>query len=672
MSANRENDHGESPMVRLADDLAGILGLVGTLRKDLDLLGRLPGEDGFEALRARMGRFSSLGGREVLVATLYGPTGAGKSTLFRLLTGIPVPAGDEVRPVSYASALAVPGPLANKVALSAILTGLEPVPLDSPDQLKNRSTGTGVLFFAPYDPVGVTLSNGDGAPPLARQSGVHLILADVPDFNSLELRNWERAEKLLRQAEVVVFLMTPDTYADQVTVRELERACRVAARMILVFTKVLAPNEPEARRKTRAKWEDLIRAKLVDTSDAWGKAFASRRGDGRTLLEFLSSCPVHFSTHSFQTKLESFVSLEPEHLPLADWLHGQQAKRILLEGIAAPAQEAARHIEYLFESLSDQIKSLGADLERSRGPVAGVARAIASSEFPLGRMIEVVHEETAKRMPVWYRNIARPAGWAMEQVAKPMGWLMDRMSLGARSLGKQLFSLWDNGTASGEIAPFASVEAKRIEEGTEILFKEWRDRFPTEAREGGLLDTSRMRALREEFLKKPLPERSDSWEINLREEASKWAHEQSSNRAMMLHISGRLLVVGGAAMMAIDLVTTGGLVTLPLMAASGKVGIAAAAATGGLTAGALMGWIEKLNLQRVLGASEEAFREQRSVEIGAHLQTLCGKTFEGPAERLVRLSHLHTAFEAPSRAVLAGLDRLVLEHSQTPSRELVP
>lgn len=76
--------------------------------------------------------FSSLGGREVLVATLYGPTGAGKSTLFRLLTGIPVPAGDEVRPVSYASALAVPSPLANKEALCTILSGLEPVPLDFP------------------------------------------------------------------------------------------------------------------------------------------------------------------------------------------------------------------------------------------------------------------------------------------------------------------------------------------------------------------------------------------------------------------------------------------------------------------------------------------------------------------------------------------------------------
>lgn len=658
MSANRENETGERPLAGLARELPRVLGLAGRLRQELGLSGLLPGEDGFEALRARMGRFSSLGGREVLVATLYGPTGAGKSTLFRLLTGIPVPAGDEVRPVSYASALAAPAGLANVEALTTILSGLQPVPLGHPDELKNRATGTGVIFFAPYERPDGLPQRKPGTNALGDQSGVDLVLADVPDFNSLESRNWERAEKLLRQAEVVVFLLTPDTYADQVTVRELERACRVAARMILVFTKVLAPDEAEGRRKTRAKWEDLIRVKLSDPSDDWGKLFASKRGDGRTLLEFLASCPVHFSHHSFHTKLSSFISLEEGQEPLSDWLHGHQAGRILLEGIAAPAREAARHIEFLLETLDGQVRDLKTDFERASSPVGGVARAIASSEFPLGRMIEVVHEETAKRMPTWYRNIARPTGWAMEQVSKPFGWVMDRMSAGARTLGNQLFSLWGQGTQSGEIASTASIEAKRVEEGTEILFKEWRERFPKESREGGLLDTTRLRTLRDDFLAKPIPPRSDHWEKSLREEAAKWAHAQTGNRAMMLHITGRLLVVGGAAMMAIDLVTTGGLVTLPLMAASGKVGIAAAAATGSLTAGALMGWVEKLNLQRVLGASEAAFRDQRSEEIAEHLQILCKQTFEAPSARLKRLAALQSEAEPAGRAVLACLKRI--------------
>ena len=671
MSADREMETGERPLSGLARELPRVQRLTGKLRTELGLSGLLTGEDGFEALCARMGRYSSMGGREVLVATLYGPTGAGKSTLFRLLTGIPVPAGDEVRPVSYASALAAPAGLANVESLTTLLSGLQPVSLGHPDELKNKATGTGVIFFAPYDLPDGLPRRKSGLDENGNHGGVELVLADVPDFNSLEARNWERAEKLLRQAEVVVFLLTPDTYADQVTVRELERACRVAARMILVFTKVLAQSETEGRRKTRAKWEDLIRAKLSDPSDAWGKRFASKRGDGKTLLEFLASCPVHFSSHSFQTKLGSFISLEEGREPLSEWLHGHKAGRILLEGIAAPAREAAKHIEFLLDTLDSQVRELKTDFERAQSPLENVARSIASSEFPLGRMIEVVHEETAKRMPTWYRNISRPTNWAMAQISKPFGWAMDRMSMGARTLGNQLFSLWGRGTQSGEIASTESIEAKRIEEGTEILFQQWRERFPRESREGGLLDTTRLRGIRENFLAEPLPPRSDNWEKALRDEAAKWAHAQTESRAMMLHITGRLLVVGGAAMMAIDLVTTGGLVTIPLMAVSGKVGIAAAAATGGMTAGALMGWVEKLNLQRVLGASEEAFRVQRSEEIAKHLGTLREQTFQANSDRLRRLERLQEEAEPAGRSVLGCLNRIetISSHNENQAGE---
>ena len=658
MSTDRENENRDRPLVGLARELPLFLGLAERLREELGLTGRMEGEDGFEALRARIARFSAMGGREVLVATLYGPTGAGKSTLFRLLTGIPVPAGDEVRPVSYASALAAPAALANVETLSILLSGLQPVSLGNTDELKNKATNTGAIFFAPYQRPGGLPQDPHGGEGAGDRSGVDLVLADVPDFNSLESRNWERAEKLLRQAELVVFLLTPDTYADKVTVEELARACGVAARMILVFTKVLAPNEAEGRRKTRAKWEDLIRVKLSDTTDHWGKMFASERGDGRTLLEFLASCPVHFSHHSFQTNLESFISLEENQDPLSDWLQGHQAGRILLEGIAAPAREAAKHIEMILETLDGQVRELKTQIEQATNPVDDVARAIASSEFPLGRMLQVVHEETAKKMPAWYRKIALPTNWAMEKISKPFGWAMDQLASGAKALGNQLFSFWGRGMQSGEIAPTATLEAKRVEEGVELLFAKWRERFPAESREGGILDTTRLRTLREGFLAKPIPPCSDLWEKSLREEAAKWANEQSGSRAITLHVTGRLLVMGGAAMMAIDLVTTGGLFTLPIMAVSGKAGIAAAAATGSLTAGALMAWVEKLHLQRVLGASETAFREQRSREIADHLQILRKETFEVPSSRLRSLLPLQGEAESAGKTVLACLKRI--------------
>jgi len=567
---------------------------------------KLPGADGWEALKTRMTRVNTAGNREILVATLYGPTGAGKSTLFRLLTGIPVPAGDEIRPVSYACAVAVPPDLTDPQTVAAILPGLEPVPFRGEADLKNPNTPPGVVFFAPAK--------------IDSPTDIHLVLADVPDFNSLESRNWERAERLLRQAEVVVFLLTPDTYADQVTVRELERACRIAARMIVVFTKVLAPTTAEGARKTQAKWDDLVLSKLPDLSHNYGISFAARRGDGRTLLEFLKSCPVHWSPHSFQTSLEALVPLEPGSPNLASWLLGHQAGKILLEGVSVPAREASRHGIFLLDSFKAKSKALKDRLAKTQKPIEPIARAIASSEFPLGRMIEVVHEETAKKLPGWYQTVAHPTGWIMNQIAKPVGWMMDRVSLTARLLGGQIVSLWGQGTQTGEIADIKTVEAKRIEEGADLLMDQWRESFPGEARESGLLATDRIRSLRREFLAQPSPQLSNDWEKSLREEAAAWATTQAGSRTLMLHVTGRLLVLGGAAMMAIDLVTTGGLVTMPLLLATGKVGVAAAAATGSLTAGALMNWIEKMNLQRVLGRSEESFRDQRTRELTEHIE----------------------------------------------------
>ncbi len=70
--------------------------------------------------------------------------------------------------------------------------------------------------------------------------------------------------------------------------------------------------------------------------------------------------------------------------------------------------------------------------------------------------------------------------------------------------------------------------------------------------------------------------------------------------------------------MAIDLVTTGGLVTMPLLIATGKVGVAAAAATGSPHRWRIGELGRKNELAKVLGKSEEAFREQRSSELRQH------------------------------------------------------
>ncbi len=166
-----------------------------------------------------------------------------------------------------------------------------------------RTSKTGI------PPAGVVFFRSPSPGSLDRGASV---LADVPDFNSLESRNWERAEKLLRQAEVVVFLLTPDTYADQVTIRELERACRIAARMIVVFTKVLVQRHLRGT-KNPGQMERFDRVEIADLNHSFGVSFASRRGDGKTLLEFFETLPGALEPSWVSNHPRFVVPLEKGH-----------------------------------------------------------------------------------------------------------------------------------------------------------------------------------------------------------------------------------------------------------------------------------------------------------------------------------------------------------------------
>ncbi len=91
-------------------------------------------------------------GKPILVVCLSGPSGGGKSTIFRLLTDIDVPSGSAVRPVSYNSVLAIPEELSGK----GIIEGQFPsyskvVPLEDREQVRDRHLDKDSLLMAPYN-----------------------------------------------------------------------------------------------------------------------------------------------------------------------------------------------------------------------------------------------------------------------------------------------------------------------------------------------------------------------------------------------------------------------------------------------------------------------------------------------------------------------------------------
>jgi GTP-binding protein EngB required for normal cell division len=129
--------------------------------------------DAAEAVVARAGRRLGLG-METTVVALAGPTGAGKSTLFNALAGEELATVGHRRPTTSAASAAVWGEVGD-----ALLDWLE-VPR------RHR--------------------RGDAA--------AGLVLLDLPDFDSVERSHREEVERVLALADLVIWVVDPQKYAD--------------------------------------------------------------------------------------------------------------------------------------------------------------------------------------------------------------------------------------------------------------------------------------------------------------------------------------------------------------------------------------------------------------------------------------------------------------------------
>ena len=178
--------------------------------------------DTAEAVVDRAGARLGLG-VEATVVALAGPTGAGKSTLFNALAGADVVQAGRRRPTTSTSTAAVWGE-----APDALLDWLD-VPR------RHR----------------VADGRADGA----------LVLLDLPDFDSVERSNRAEVERVVGLADLVVWVVDPQKYADGAW---HERYLRPLAGHAGVMEVVLNQADTLAGDGARAASEDLRRLLTED------------------------------------------------------------------------------------------------------------------------------------------------------------------------------------------------------------------------------------------------------------------------------------------------------------------------------------------------------------------------------------------------------------------------
>ena len=157
-------------------------------------------------LRKRLDILKYKKGMPCLWVVFLGGTGTGKSTLFNALCGAPLSETGVERPKTYGPILYAPGQC--PVESLFPLPGLELCKgTGETGSLKAATGSAGCLMVLVH----------------SRSEFSHLVLADTPDLDSVEMGNRQTANDLFLLSDVVVFVTSQEKYADEVPHRFLLR-----------------------------------------------------------------------------------------------------------------------------------------------------------------------------------------------------------------------------------------------------------------------------------------------------------------------------------------------------------------------------------------------------------------------------------------------------------------
>ena len=512
-----------------------------------------------------------------LVVTLFGPTGAGKSTVFRWLTGLEVPAGNARRPMTFNPLVAYPKSLGDAQLLSQLFPSYELHALQDPGTLQERPESRESLYYQAYTPADSDQS-------------LNLILADVPDFDTIYQENWTKAEDMMRRAEMVVFTVYPAAYMDRAVIHNLHRCCRHAGKLVMLFTKA------EDLAQIEEIWRDLV--EKTASAEVLHPFQEESRQDGRRLCEFLADSEVYFSPYAARPELKEIQPLKTGAPSFLSLLHGLDGVQILLASLREDSRRALDSLRQLIRQAEERQVLLQDQIETADKHLRQAAKLVAGTVSPEARRMQIIMQTAREYRPDWIKRIGRPITWVAGLVS------------GTVSSLKKVFKQANKGT----INPLRELEKKRIGEILEELMDDWRKDLPS-----AKLTTRRCREARGRLRDSSIPEPGQDWEQTVRVAAGDWAQQHPWRTTVLGSINDLLVGLGGTAA-GLDLMVTGGQSSLWSGVILGKLGLIGAAGAGSAGAGALLRFYEELGLRQTVEIADTAWQKQRTKEIHQFLR----------------------------------------------------
>ncbi|NCD34159.1 MAG: hypothetical protein EOL87_12200 [Spartobacteria bacterium] len=334
---------------------------------------------GLRSVFGRSGRVQVVGNRPVMTCVFSGPSGAGKSSLFNAWTGAQVPVG-VIRPQTRATCAAVPRSIADELDISSMFHEFEFVqPLKDPSILRDRDESNG-LYVTRY------------TPPV--DGPMHVLLADCPDFNSVEKENWDKARRMIALADVVIFMVELRSYANEECMSCLLDICKVAGQLFYVFT---MSNEQDAR----LVHEDLLSRKVLHYP-----GFDHQRSDGQDCLTFLRRSAFYYEPYVRSGKAIDVLSLETGK-PLYLSLFQDTGSGVMLQSLREATRMGCKDITALCQTMQDRAQQVERLLLRANQTVCDELEKMTLG-VPVGVFLRRVVETANEMRPKWMRIVAYP------------------------------------------------------------------------------------------------------------------------------------------------------------------------------------------------------------------------------------------------------------------------